>query len=75
MEDKKVPEVASFLIRFVKDQTKPDGELSYRGVVQHIQTNEQILFTHWAEVEAFIQQLIPLERIKTEKGVDDEIEG
>lgn len=75
MEDKKVPEVASFLIRFVQDQSQPDGEPRYRGVVQHIQTNEQVLFTHWAEVEAFIQQLIPLERIKTEKGVDDEIEG
>lgn len=75
MEDKKVPEVASFLIRFVQDQPKPDGEHRYRGVVQHIQTNEQILFTNWAEVEAFIQEVIPLESTKTEKGVNDEIEG
>lgn len=74
-EEKFYPNVASFLIRFVQDQPKPDGVSSYRGVVRHVQTDNELYFTCWEDVETFIQQVIPLEHIKTDKGVQNEIEG
>jgi hypothetical protein len=64
MDEKTFPEVASFLIRFVQDQPKPDGISNYRGVVRHVQTDLEQVFTSWEEVESFIQQVIPLEIIK-----------
>lgn len=75
MDKKSYPDVASYLLRFVHDQPKTGESPKYRGVVRHIQTGTEIVFTCWEDVEAFIQQLIPLETLKTEKGVDDEIEG
>ena len=75
MEEKPYPDVASFLIRFVQDQPKPNGLASYRGVIRHVQTDNELFFTCWEEVETFIQQVIPLEIIITEKGDGNEIEG
>jgi len=63
MEEKSYPDVASFLIRFIQDQPAPDGTPSYRGVVRHVQTDHEQAFTSWEEVESFLQQVIPLERI------------
>ena len=75
MEDKLYPDVESFLIRFVQDQPKPNGISCYRGVVRHVQTNKELIFTNWQDVEDFIRQVIPLEIIKTDKGADNEIKG
>jgi hypothetical protein len=68
MEEKLYPDVASFLIRFVESQPKPDGGSSYRGVVRHVQTDNELSFTSWEEVEAFIRLVIPLNTTKTELG-------
>ncbi|HKJ26487.1 MAG TPA: hypothetical protein VJ965_02525 [Anaerolineales bacterium] len=75
MDEPIYPEVASFLIRFVKAQPNQDNAQHYRGVVRYVQTDEEISFTSWDEVEAFIRQVIPLEKIQNDKGVDHEIEG
>jgi hypothetical protein len=75
MDKKSDPEVASYLLRFVLDQPNQGDTPIYRGIVRHIQTGNEIVFTCWEDVEAFIHQVIPLEILKTNKGVDDEIEG
>ena len=64
MEEKSYPDVASFLIRFVQDQANQENIAGYRGVVRHVQTDHEQVFTCWEEVESFIQQVIPLEIIK-----------
>jgi len=67
MDDKFSPEVASFLIRFVQDQRPEAGGLTYRGMVRHVQTDREMFFTCWEEVEAFIQQVVPLDTESTDK--------
>ena len=67
MDEKFSPEVASFLIRFVQDQRRETGGLAYRGVVRHVQTDRELFFTSWQEVEEFIQQVIPLGNKTTDK--------
>ncbi len=67
MEEKSYPDVASFLIRFVQDQPKPDGLARFRGVIRHVQTDHEQVFTCWEDVEAFIQQVIPLDTIKNKQ--------
>lgn len=61
MEENSYPEVASFLIRFVADHPESGSKVGYRGVVRHVQTDNEMSFTDWDEVEAFIQQVIPIE--------------
>jgi hypothetical protein len=68
MDGNSYPDVASFLIRFVQGQPTEDGGARYRGVVRHVQTDQELSFTSWQEVEAFIQLVIPLETTKTDIG-------
>jgi hypothetical protein len=76
MDDRSSPDVASFVIRFVRDQQSKADAPAYRGIVRHVQTDEEINFTCWEEVEVFIQRVIPLEtESRDTKGVSDEIEG
>lgn len=61
MEENSYPEVASFLIRFVADHPERNSKVIYRGAIRHVQTDKELLFTDWDEVEAFIQQVIPID--------------
>ena len=75
MEEKFSPEVASFLIRVVQDQPNSDKAGSFRGLIRHIQTDEEQNFTCWKDVESFIQTRFPTEEENQIKGDDHEIEG
>jgi hypothetical protein len=49
--------ISSFLIRFVDpDRAGP----SYRGVIRHIQSGDELSFTRWVEATDFIQRFFPL---------------
>ena len=54
--------ISSFLIRFV-DATvvAQEASASYRGVIRHIQTGDELSFTRWAEVTEFIQRFFPID--------------
>jgi hypothetical protein len=52
------PEIDSFILRFVHTNENP---VQIRGSIRHIQSNEEKAFTHWQEVERFIQRFIPLD--------------
>ena len=53
--------ISSFLIRFV-DASQPSlqSETSYRGVIRHIQSGDEISFTRWVEAIAFMQRFFPI---------------
>jgi hypothetical protein len=53
--------ISSFLIRFV-DASQPvsQSDASYRGVIRHIQSGDEIAFTRWAEATDFIQRFFPI---------------
>lgn len=57
------PSIASFVIRFVVDDSPPDGEMrpAYRGTILHIQSNEEANFSAWESAVEFIQRYVPLE--------------
>ncbi len=51
-------DVASFLIRFTQDlwrSPQGDPELQWRGVIRHVQGDEELGFTDFAEALKFIQ--------------------
>jgi len=61
MEEKFSPEVASFLLRIVQDQPPSEEAGGFRGLIRHIQTDEELNFTCWAEVQSFIHANFPIE--------------
>jgi len=66
VNEKTLPSISSFVIRFV---VEPAAELAepappYRGAIRHIQTDEELTFSRWEDVENFIRRFVPLETTK-----------
>jgi hypothetical protein len=56
------PDITSFVIRFVHTPAAEEQtQAAYRGLIRHIQTNQEINFTHWSDAVAFIQNFVQLE--------------
>jgi len=65
--------LTSFVLRFVFDQPPETAESvpvpigqAWRGVVRHVQTNQERHFTRWAEAVAFVEQYIDLNEARNE---------
>jgi hypothetical protein len=56
-----IPNITSFILRFVQDGHAASGQSALRGVVRCIQTDEEIAFTRWEDAVAFISRFVPLE--------------
>ncbi len=62
MENEHQPDITSFVIRFVREQTKtPETPSPYRGSIRHIQTDEECVFTRWEDAVNFIRNYVPVE--------------
>ena len=57
MESQIPPTISSFVIRFVVEP----GSESYRGEIQHIQTDDKAQFTAWVDAVEFIKRFVPIE--------------
>ncbi len=59
--DEHTPHITSFVIRFVHPEHPGlPGEPEMRGTILHVQTDEQIPFTHWEDAVEFIRRFVPL---------------
>ncbi len=61
------PNISSFVIRFVVSnpgEGSPDRPV-YHGIIRHIQSDEELNFSSWKEVELFIRRFVPLEKLPT----------
>jgi hypothetical protein len=52
--------IASFVVRFMLDQEIESSKVNWRGVIRHIQTNEQFNFSGMDEALQFIQQYVQI---------------
>lgn len=59
MEADSTPLISSFIIRFVVDEP-PTQPLAYHGTIRHIQTAEEMNFTHWHEATEFMHRFVQL---------------
>jgi hypothetical protein len=54
------PRITSFVIRFVHEEAVPPGEMeTWRGAIRHVQTDQEVLFTHWGEALLFMEKFLP----------------
>ena len=62
MENDSTPNIVSFVIRFIQEQQdETSTQPLYRGAIRHIQTDNELAFTCWAEAVSFIQRFVPIE--------------
>ncbi|MDR7458524.1 MAG: hypothetical protein QN139_01835 [Armatimonadota bacterium] len=63
--------IASFLVRFVQEAWRDrtgEPRLRWRGTVRHVQTSEEVPFTGFAEVVAFMQRHLAALTRETAEG-------
>jgi hypothetical protein len=62
MDNSQSPTISSFVIRFVHESPPIPGQApAYRGTIHHVQTNQEIPFTHWEDAVAFIQRFVVID--------------
>ena len=65
MDDQLSPRISSFVLRFIQDEPdKPVEQVVYRGSIRHVQTDQELSFTHWEDAILFMAQFIPIEVFK-----------
>ncbi len=52
--------IASFVLRFVLDQEESAAPNSWRGVIRHVQTNDELHFSGMQEALTFIRRFIDI---------------
>jgi hypothetical protein len=56
------PSISSFVIRFVQAEPQnPSSAPAFRGSIHHIQSDQELSFTRWADALAFMEQFVPAE--------------
>ena len=60
MENRSSPRISSFVLRFVQEEPENSGpQPNCRGSIRHIQTDQEISFTHWTDALNFMSQFVP----------------
>ncbi len=52
--------IASFVLRFMLDQEAGAAPNSWRGVIRHVQTNDELHFSGLKEALTFIQRFVEI---------------
>ncbi len=52
--------IASFVLRFMLDQEAGAAPNSWRGVIRHVQTNDELHFSGLKEALSFIQRFVEI---------------
>ncbi|MBK8987584.1 MAG: hypothetical protein IPM39_16155 [Chloroflexi bacterium] len=61
--------VTSFIIRFIQEQD--DNDATWRGLIRHVQTSEEIRFTDIADALKFMANYVDLETEKKERAIGE----
>jgi hypothetical protein len=61
------PGISSFVIRIIEEPVQNESAATYRGIIRHVQTDQEISFVEWSDVELFIQQFVPIQLMTQNK--------
>ncbi len=57
------PSISSFVIRIIEEPAQNESAATYRGIIRHIQSERELSFINWSDVESFIQQFVPIHKM------------
>jgi hypothetical protein len=73
MKDRPLPSITSFIIRFVEDTPPPPASgVRYRGLIRHIQSDQELSFVHWQDALSFMANYVPHLNDETEAENSDQ---
>jgi hypothetical protein len=58
MDEEQFPKIVSFVVRFVQDQPASDELPLFRGVIRHVQTDQELNFTDWEAAQGFMEKFV-----------------
>jgi hypothetical protein len=53
--------IISFVVRFLEEESAPAAPRTWRGVIRHVQSREELAFLHMEEALAFMARYVSLE--------------
>ena len=60
MDNRSSPQFFSFVLRFVQEESARLADQSaFRGSIRHIQSDQELAFTHWIDALHFMSQFVP----------------
>ena len=62
MKSDSPPKISSFVLRFVQEEpARQSGQVSFRGSIRHVQTDQELTFLNWGDAVAFINRFVPID--------------
>jgi hypothetical protein len=58
MDDDQFPKIVSFVVRFVQEQPAEGVSALYRGIIRHVQTDQELTFTDWEAAQGFMEKFV-----------------
>lgn len=63
-----VPQINSFVIRFIMDESIPLSEAeTWRGAIKHVQSENEMTFTNWRDAVIFMGKFLPANILEESK--------
>ena len=62
------PLISSFVIRIVEEPVPQYPGPIFRGMIRHIQSDQEISFTNWGDAETFITKFVPIGKMSAVEG-------
>jgi hypothetical protein len=57
------PCISSFVIRIIKESDPQLAASPYRGIIRHVQSDQELSFRDWNDVERFIERFVPIHQM------------
>jgi len=57
------PGISSFVIRIIEESSRNESAATYRGIIRHVQSDQELSFISCSDVELFIQQFVPIHQM------------
>lgn len=64
MDEEQYPKIFSFVVRIVQDKPTPGEPPMFRGVIRHVQTDQELTFTEWEAAQGFMEKFVQIRNPK-----------
>ena len=68
MDDEKLPKIVSFVIRFIHDQPVKGDLPLYRGIIRHVETDQELTFTDWEAAQGFMENFVQIKKLQNKEN-------
>ena len=60
MDNDQYPKIVSFVVRFVQEGPASGGLPVFRGIIRHVETDQEMTFTTWETAQGFMEKFVQI---------------